>query len=36
MGERGVALEKTKIGSPYVISALDELCRAGKHTRIVG
>jgi phosphomannomutase len=35
MGERGVALEKTKIGSPYVISALDEL-RAGKHTRIVG
>ncbi|HXL08941.1 MAG TPA: hypothetical protein VN966_01845, partial [Candidatus Bathyarchaeia archaeon] len=36
MGERGVALEKTKIGSPYVISALDELHRAGKHTRIVG
>jgi phosphomannomutase len=35
MGERGVALEKTKIGSPYVISALHEL-RAGKHTRIVG
>jgi phosphomannomutase len=36
MGERRVALEKTKIGSPYVISALDELRRAGKHTRIVG
>jgi phosphomannomutase len=36
MGERGVTLEKTKIGSPYVISALDELRRAGKHTRIVG
>jgi phosphomannomutase len=35
-GERRVALEKTKIGSPYVISALDELRRAGKHTRIVG
>jgi phosphomannomutase len=36
MGERGVALEKTKIGSPYVITALDELRRAGKHARIVG
>jgi phosphomannomutase len=36
MGERGVALEKTKIGSPYVISALDELRRAGTHARIVG
>jgi phosphomannomutase len=36
MGERRVTLEKTKIGSPYVISALDELRRAGKHTRIVG
>ena len=35
MGERRVTIEKTKIGSPYVISALDEL-RAGKHTRIVG
>ncbi len=35
MGERGVFFEKTKIGSPYVISALDEL-RAGEHTRIVG
>jgi phosphomannomutase len=36
MGERGVTLEKTKIGSPYVISALDELRRAGTHARIVG
>jgi len=36
MGERGVSLEKTKIGSPYVISALDELRRAGTHARIVG
>jgi phosphomannomutase len=36
MGERGVALEQTKIGSPYVITALDELRRAGKHARIVG
>jgi phosphomannomutase len=36
MDERGVALAKTKIGSPYVISALDELRRAGKHARVVG
>jgi phosphomannomutase len=36
MSEREVTLEKTKIGSPYVISALDELRRAGTHTRIVG
>jgi phosphomannomutase len=36
MGERRVALEKTKIGSPYVIFALDELRRTGNHTRIVG
>ena len=34
--ERGVSLEKTKIGSPYVVSALDELRRAGTHSRIVG
>src|SRR5262245_55800126 len=34
--ERGVVLEKTKIGSPYVISALDELRRAGTRARIVG
>ena len=36
MRERGVLLQKTKIGSPYVISALDELRRAGTHARIVG
>ena len=36
MGEHGVALAKTKIGSPYVVSALDELRRTGKYTRIVG
>src|SRR5262249_56892051 len=36
MGERGVVLEKTKIGSPYVISAVDELRRAGTRARIVG
>ena len=36
MRERGVSLQKTKIGSPYVISALDELRRAGTHARIVG
>ena len=36
LGERGVVLEKTKIGSPYVISALDKLRRAGTRARIVG
>ena len=36
MGERGVLLEKTKIGSPYVISALDDLRGAGSHERILG
>jgi phosphomannomutase len=36
MGERGISLLKTRIGSPYVISALDELRRAGTHTRLVG
>jgi phosphomannomutase len=34
--ERKVLLEKTKIGSPYVVSALDELRRAGTHARLVG
>jgi phosphomannomutase len=34
--ERKVLLEKTKIGSPYVISALDELHSSGTHARIVG
>jgi phosphomannomutase len=36
MRERGTALEMTKIGSPYVISALDELRRAGTRARLVG
>lgn len=34
--ERQITLQKTKIGSPYVISALDELRGSGKVTRIVG
>lgn len=36
MAELGIPLEKTKIGSPYVIAAMDELRRAGRHARIVG
>jgi phosphomannomutase len=36
MGERKVLLVKTKIGSPYVVSALDELHAAGNAQRIVG
>jgi phosphomannomutase len=36
MKERGVLLRKTRIGSPYVVAALDELRRAGGHTRIAG
>ena len=36
MAESTVTLEKTKIGSPYVISAIDKLRRAGTHARIVG
>jgi phosphomannomutase len=36
MGERKVLLEKTKIGSPYVISALDELRGKRVAQRIVG
>jgi phosphomannomutase len=36
MHERGVSLLKTKIGSPYVISAIDELRGDGRHSRIVG
>jgi phosphomannomutase len=36
MRERGVLLRKTKIGSPYVIAAIDELRSAGTHARIVG
>ena len=34
--ERNILLEKTKIGSPYVISALDGLRASGKLQRIVG
>lgn len=36
MSERGIFLDKTKIGSPYVVSALDGLRRAGTYSRIVG
>ena len=36
MEERAVSLLKTKIGSPYVVAALDELRRNGKYSRIVG
>jgi len=36
MNERGVLLRTTKVGSPYVISAIDELGRARTHARIVG
>jgi phosphomannomutase len=34
--ERKVLLEKTKIGSPYVVSALDRLRGAGTYQRIAG
>lgn len=34
--ERRALLEKTKIGSPYVVSALDNLRSAGAYERIVG
>lgn len=34
--ERKVVLEKTKIGSPYVVSALDQLRTAGTYERVVG
>ena len=34
--ERKVLLEKTKIGSPYVVSALDNLRGAGTYERIAG
>jgi phosphomannomutase len=36
LGERKVLLKKTKIGSPYVVSALDELRGEGVAQRIVG
>ena len=34
--ERKIILEKTKIGSPYVVAALDDLRTPGKEQRIVG
>ena len=34
--ERKVFLEKTKIGSPYVVSALDKLRSSGTYERIIG
>jgi phosphomannomutase len=36
MRERGVFLQKTQIGSPFVVAAIDELRRAGQGTRVVG
>jgi phosphomannomutase len=36
MDERGILLRKTKIGSPYVVAAVDEIRLAGKWARVVG
>jgi phosphomannomutase len=36
MRERGVLLRKTKIGSPYVIAAIDAMKREGRDAPIVG
>ena len=36
LAERQVALTKTKIGSPFVVAALDDLRAAGVYERIVG
>jgi phosphomannomutase len=36
MKERGVLLQKTRIGSPYVVAMLAELGRAGAHARVMG
>jgi phosphomannomutase len=36
MHERGVLLHKTKIGSPYVVAALNEIRLTGKRARVVG
>ena len=36
LGERKIILAKTKIGSPYVVAALDDLHASGKYQRIVG
>ena len=35
-GERNVVLAKTRIGSPFVVAALEDLRARGKHKRIVG
>ena len=36
LGERGVFLRTTRIGSPYVVSALNEMRSGGTYARIVG
>jgi phosphomannomutase len=36
MEQHGILLRKTKIGSPYVVAALDEIRFAGKWARVVG
>jgi phosphomannomutase len=36
MRERGILLRKTRIGSPYVIAAIDQLCAAHSPPPIVG
>jgi phosphomannomutase len=36
MGERGVLLKKTRIGSPYVIDAMQEVALTGRYARVVG
>jgi len=36
MHDRGVLLQKTRIGSPYVIAAMDDLRREGTHGKILG
>jgi phosphomannomutase len=36
MDERGVLLSRTKIGSPYVVAALDQIRLAGKYRHVVG
>jgi phosphomannomutase len=36
MQQRGVSLSTTKIGSPYVVAALNELRQEGKYARIAG
>jgi phosphomannomutase len=36
MKERKTLFRKTRIGSPYVIAAIDELCGTSKYTRVAG